>query len=51
MGDATKDIDGSVHLEEDKGKRMAAAAKHGDRAMELIGEERVVLTEEDVRFP
>ncbi|KAI1162014.1 MFS general substrate transporter [Nemania serpens] len=47
MGDATKDIDGSVHLEEDKGKRMAAAAKHGDRAMELIGEERVVLTEED----
>ncbi|KAI1193762.1 MFS general substrate transporter [Nemania serpens] len=47
MGDATKEMDGSVYLEEDTSKRMAAVAKHGDRAMELIGDERVVLTEED----
>ncbi|KAI1114000.1 major facilitator superfamily domain-containing protein [Nemania sp. NC0429] len=46
MGDA-KDMDGSVHLEEDTSKKMMAAAKHGDRAMEIIGEERVILTEED----
>lgn len=51
MGDATKEMDGSVYLEEDTSKRMAAVAKHGDRAMELIGDERVVLTEEDVRIP
>ncbi|KAI1169873.1 major facilitator superfamily domain-containing protein [Nemania sp. FL0916] len=47
-----KDTDSSVHMEEDAGKTAAAssaahAAKHGDRAMRLIGEERVILTEED----
>ncbi|KAI0465763.1 major facilitator superfamily domain-containing protein [Xylaria cf. heliscus] len=54
-----KDMDSSVYLEEDITKptggdggdgghtSTSEAAKHGDRAMQLVGEERVVLTEED----
>ncbi|KAI1151645.1 major facilitator superfamily domain-containing protein [Nemania diffusa] len=49
----TKDMDSSVYLEEDAVKPAGAsasdAAKHGDRAMQLVGEARVVLTEEDNR--
>ncbi|KAI1744855.1 major facilitator superfamily domain-containing protein [Xylaria scruposa] len=52
----SKDMDSSVHQEEDIVKSIggdgghasaSGAARHGDRAMQLIGEERVVLTEED----
>ncbi|RWA11703.1 hypothetical protein EKO27_g3404 [Xylaria grammica] len=48
-----KDADGSIHQEEDVSKLAGGeapapdAAKHGDRAMQLIGSDRVVLTEED----
>ncbi|KAI0414312.1 major facilitator superfamily domain-containing protein [Xylaria grammica] len=48
-----KDVDGSIHQEEDVSKLAGGeapapdAAKHGDRAMQLIGSDRVVLTEED----
>ncbi|KAI0189512.1 MFS transporter [Xylaria flabelliformis] len=51
-----KDMDSSVHQEEDIAKSIggdgghasaSGAVKHGDRAMQLVGEERVVLTEED----
>ncbi|KAJ8126743.1 hypothetical protein O1611_g6893 [Lasiodiplodia mahajangana] len=53
MGETVnKDMDSSVYLEEDAVKTAGASAsngaKHGDRAMQLVGEERVVLTEEDV---
>ncbi|KAI3319011.1 MFS general substrate transporter [Xylariaceae sp. AK1471] len=54
MMDATKDTDSSIMQEEDVAKTTGAdgghtsgAVKHGDRAMQLIGDERVVLTEED----
>jgi len=46
--------DSSIHQEEDISKagvyggHDANAVKRGDRAAELIGDERVVLTEEDV---
>ncbi|KAF2968196.1 hypothetical protein GQX73_g5396 [Xylaria multiplex] len=48
---ATKDVDSSIH-QEDVTKSLAGdassdAVKHGDRAMQLIGSDRVVLTEED----
>jgi hypothetical protein len=48
--------DSSIHQEEDistagvSSGHTASAVKHGDRAAELIGDERVVLTEEDVSF-
>ncbi|GAW13526.1 hypothetical protein ANO14919_029120 [Xylariales sp. No.14919] len=48
-----KDVDGSIHQEEDVSKLAGGeapapdAAKHGDRAMQLIGSDRAVLTEED----
>ncbi|TRX95977.1 hypothetical protein FHL15_003119 [Xylaria flabelliformis] len=51
-----KDMDSSVHQEEDIAKSIGGdgghasaseAVRHGDRAMQLVGEERVVLTEED----
>ncbi|KAI0438295.1 major facilitator superfamily domain-containing protein [Xylaria telfairii] len=53
-----KDMDSTVHQEheEDIAKPIGGdgghastseAARHGDRAMQLVGEERVVLTEED----
>ncbi|KAI0862174.1 major facilitator superfamily domain-containing protein [Xylaria cubensis] len=51
-----KDMDSSVHQEEDVAKSIGGdgghasaseAVRHGDRAMQLVGEERVVLTEED----
>ncbi|KAI1756160.1 major facilitator superfamily domain-containing protein [Xylaria castorea] len=51
-----KDMDSSVHQEEDIAKSIGGdgehtsaseAARHGDRAMQLVGEQRVVLTEED----
>ncbi|KAI1429053.1 major facilitator superfamily domain-containing protein [Xylaria sp. FL1777] len=51
----TKDIDGSFHQDEDVAdptgdqKVIPEAASHGDRAMQLIGSDRVVLTEEDNR--
>ncbi|KAI0538534.1 major facilitator superfamily domain-containing protein [Xylaria digitata] len=49
---AAKDADSSIHQEEDVTKSTAGdvssdAMKHGDRAMQLIGSDRVVLTEED----
>ncbi|KAI1126996.1 major facilitator superfamily domain-containing protein [Nemania abortiva] len=52
MGETVnKDMDSSVYLEEDAVKTAGTSAsdvtKHGDRAMQLVGEERVVLTEED----
>ncbi|KAI0458886.1 major facilitator superfamily domain-containing protein [Xylaria acuta] len=51
-----KDMDSSVHQEEDITKPVGGdgahtstseTTRHGDRAMQLVGEERVVLTEED----
>ncbi|TGJ84609.1 hypothetical protein E0Z10_g4141 [Xylaria hypoxylon] len=48
-----KDADSSIHQDEDIAKPAGGeasaydAAKHGDRAMQLIGSDRVVLTEED----
>jgi hypothetical protein len=54
---ATKDTASSIMQEEDVAKTTGAdggqasgTVKHGDRAMKLIGHERVVLTEEDVGF-
>jgi hypothetical protein len=47
-----KDTDGSVHMNEyavDTSASAGHAAKHGDMAMRLIGQERVILTEDDVR--
>lgn len=32
-------------------EKAAIAAQHGDRALAIIGDERIRLTEEDVRAP
>ncbi|KAI0206811.1 major facilitator superfamily domain-containing protein [Astrocystis sublimbata] len=51
-----KDMDSSVHQDEDIAKSISAdgahlpasgTSRHGDRALQLVGEERVVLTDED----
>ena len=45
----SEDVESGPHSKDDIMRRESV--KHGDRALDLVGDQRVELTDADVRFP